>query len=143
MPEERDPGKGMTIEQALFARLDAQVAAVGNRISPEWRREGTTLPALVYSVDSREPVRSFSGSEDLHSFAITVTTIADTMSSARSVADAVRAALDTNTAYTSSGTTVACGYLTSEDVERIEDGSGDDDGPRAIQQGYTVWATGG
>jgi len=133
----------MTIEQALFARLDDQVAAVGNRISPEWRREGTTLPALVYSVDSREPVRTFGGSQDLHTFTVTVTTIADTMSSARSVADAVRAALDTNNAYTSSGTTIACGYLTSEDVERIEDGSGDDDGPRAIQQGYTVWATGG
>ena len=133
----------MTIEQAIFARLDDQVSAVGNRISPEWRREGTELPALVYSVDSREPVRAFSGSLTLHTFGITITTIAETMSSARSVADAVRDALDTNTAHSDGSTTVQCGYLTSEDVERIEDGSGDDDGPRAIRQGYTVWVTGG
>lgn len=133
----------MTIEQALVARLDDEVSAVGNRISPEWRREGTLLPALVYSVDSRDPVRAFSGAQTLHSFGITVTTLADTMSTARTVADVVREALDTNTAYTDSGTTIQCGYLTSEDVERIDDGQGGDDGPRAIRQSFTVWATGG
>jgi hypothetical protein len=132
----------MTIEQAIYARLDSQVAAVGNRISPEWRREGTALPALVYTVDSREPVRSFGGTTGLEQFSVTVTTLADTMSSARSVADAVRAALDTTDDYTENGTTVSSGHLTSEDVERIEDGTGDDDGPRAVRQTFSLWATG-
>jgi len=132
----------VTIEQAIYARLDDEVSAVGNRISPEWRREGTALPALVYSVDSREPVRSFAGSTGLEQFSISVTTLAETLSSARSVADAVRTAMDTNTAYSEGGTTVVAGYLDAEEVERIEDGTGDDDGPRAVRQTFRVWATG-
>jgi hypothetical protein len=47
----------MSIETALWRRLTDDLGVSGlvsTRVSPEWRREGTALPAIVYSVDDEE-----------------------------------------------------------------------------------------
>lgn len=137
----------MSIETALRRRLsnDAGVAAlVSNRISPEWRREGTALPAIVYSVDSRTPVRTLTGTTDLAEFSVSIDCIATSMSGARQLAAAVADILNDNTGYaTFDGTLLRWSGTDGEDVERMDDQEGTDDGPRVVRQTYRIWATGG
>jgi len=137
----------MSIETALRNRLvnDATVSSlVSTRISPEWRREGTALPAIVYSVDSREPVRTLTGTTTLAEFSVAVDCIASTMSVARSLASAVAEILNDNNGYLPyDGTTLRWSASNGEDVERMDDQEGTDDGPRVVRQTYRIWATGG
>jgi len=138
----------MSIETAVRSRLtgDATVTLmVGNRISPEWRREGTDLPAIVYSVDSRNPVRFLKGISALAEFSVSVDCIGATMNDARDVASAVEERLNDNTtAYpTVDGTSIKWSATDGEDVERMSDSEGTDDGPRVVRQTYRIWATGG
>lgn len=137
----------MSIETALRRRLynDAGVSAlVGNRISPEWRREGTALPAIVYSVDSRSPVRTLTGTTSLAEFSVSIDCIATSMSGARELAAAVADILNDNTGYaTFEGTLLRWSGTDGEDVERMDDQEGTDDGPRVVRQTYRIWATGG
>lgn len=138
----------MSIETAVRNRMleDATIAAlVGTRVSPEWRREGTALPAIVYSVDSRAPVRILTGTTALAEFAVSVNCIATTMSGARTLAAAVSSQLNDNTtAYSlNDGTLIRWSATDGEDVERMDDQEGTDDGPRVVRQTYRIWATGG
>lgn len=137
----------MSIETAVRNRMlgNATIAAlVGTRVSPEWRREGTSLPAIVYSVDSRAPVRILTGTTALAEFAVSVDCIATTMSGARTLAAAVSAQLNDNTAYSlDDGTLIRWSATDGEDVERMDDQEGTDDGPRVVRQTYRIWATGG
>ncbi len=137
----------MSIETAVRRRLsdDAAVGAiVSTRITPEWRREGTTLPAIVYSVDSKASVRTLSGTTELAEFAVAIDCIATTMSGARALAVVVADVLNDNTAYgTVDGTLIRWSATDGEDVERMDDTDGGDDGPRVVRQTYRVWATGG
>lgn len=137
----------MSIETALRRRLsnDAAVSAlVSNRISPEWRREGTALPAIVYSVDSRAPVRTLTGTTSLAEFSVSIDCIATSMSGARELAAAVADILNDNTGYsTFDGTLLRWSGTDGEDVERMDDQEGTDDGPRVVRQTYRIWATGG
>jgi hypothetical protein len=137
----------VSIETAVRRRLsdDAGVTAlVSTRISPEWRREGTALPALVYSVESRTPVRTLTGTTSLAEFVVSVDCIAATMSGARELAAAVSDILNDNTSYgTVDGTLIRWSATEDEDVERMDDQEGTDDGPRVVRQTYRIWATGG
>lgn len=138
----------MTIEQAIYLQISQNPAVsdlVSNRVTPEWRREGTTLPAVIYSVDSRDPVTTLTGVTTLEQFNVSVTSIAATMAAARELADAVKlACIKAVFPWTThEGTSVKWVRLTSEDVERLNDEEGTDDGPRAVTQQYTLWATGG
>jgi hypothetical protein len=137
----------MSIETALRRRLsdDAAVAGlVSTRISPEWRREGTALPAIVYSVDGKEPVRTLTGTSSLASFSVAVDCIATTLSGARALAAVVSDVLNDNTSYgVVDGTQIRWSGTDGEDVERMEDQDGGDDGPRVVRQTYRIWATGG
>ena len=137
----------MSIETAVRRRLsdDAAVAAlVSTRISPEWRREGTALPAIVYSVDSRAPVRTLTGTTSLAEFSVSIDCIAETMSGARALAVVVSDVLNDNTSYgVVDGTQIRWSSTDGEDVERMEDQEGNDDGPRVVRQTYRIWATGG
>lgn len=137
----------MSIETAVRQRLsdDAAVTAlVSTRISPEWRREGTDLPAIVYSVDSRAPVRTLTGTTNLAEFSVSIDCIATTMSGARALAAVVSDTLNDNTSYgTVDGTKISWSATDGEDVERMDDQEGTDDGPRVVRQTYRIWATGG
>ena len=138
----------MSIETAIYARLQEDLTVTGlvsTRVSPEWRREGTTLPALVYSVDSRSPVRTLTATTALAEFSVTIDCIAASMSGARALAAAVSAQLNDNaTAYSlSNGTLIRWSASDGEDVERMDDQEGTDDGPRVVRQTYRIWATGG
>lgn len=137
----------MSIETAVRRRLsdDAAVAAlVSTRISPEWRREGTALPAIVYSVDNRAPVRTLTGTTSLAEFSVSIDCIAETMSGARALAVVVSDVLNDNTSYgVVDGTQIRWSSTDGEDVERMEDQEGNDDGPRVVRQTYRIWATGG
>lgn len=137
----------MSIETAVRRRLsdDAAVAAlVSTRISPEWRREGTALPAIVYSVDSRAPVRTLTGTTSLAEFSVSIDCIAETMSGARALAVVVSDVLNDNTSYgVVDGTQIRWSSTDGEDVERMDDQEGTDDGPRVVRQTYRIWATGG
>jgi len=137
----------MSIETAFRRRLsdDAAVSAlVSTRISPEWRREGTALPAIVYSVDSRAPVRTLTGTTSLAEFSVAVDCIASTMSGARALAATVADILNDNTSYgVIDGTQIRWSATDGEDVERMDDQEGTDDGPRVVRQTYRIWATGG
>ena len=137
----------MSIETAVRRRLsdDAAVAAlVSTRISPEWRREGTALPAIVYSVDSRAPVRTLTGTTSLAEFSVSIDCIAETMSGARALAVVVSDVLNDNTSYgVVDGTQIRWSSSDGEDVERMDDQEGNDDGPRVVRQTYRIWATGG
>lgn len=137
----------MSIETAVRRRLsdDAGVVAlVSTRISPEWRREGTALPAIVYSVDSRSPVRTLTGTTSLAEFSVSIDCIAETMSGARALAAVVADRLNDNDLYgTVDGTVIRWSSTDGEDVERMEDQEGNDDGPRVVRQTYRIWATGG
>ncbi len=138
----------MSIETAIYARLQEDLTVTGlvsTRVSPEWRREGTALPALVYSVDSRSPVRTLTATTALAEFSVTIDCIAASMSGARALAAAVSAQLNDNaTAYSlSNGTLIRWSASDGEDVERMDDQEGTDDGPRVVRQTYRIWATGG
>lgn len=137
----------MSIETAVRRRLsdDAAVAAlVSTRISPEWRREGTALPAIVYSVESRAPVRTLTGTTSLAEFSVSIDCIAETMSGARALAVVVSDVLNDNTSYgVVDGTQIRWSSTDGEDVERMDDQEGNDDGPRVVRQTYRIWATGG
>jgi len=137
----------VSIETAVRRRLsdDAAVAAlVSTRISPEWRREGTALPAIVYSVDSRAPVRTLTGTTSLAEFSVSIDCIAETMSGARALAVVVSDVLNDNTTYgVVDGTQIRWSSTDGEDVERMDDQEGNDDGPRVVRQTYRIWATGG
>lgn len=137
----------MSIETAVRRRLSDDVAVtalVSTRISPEWRREGTALPAIVYSIDSRAPVRTLTGTTSLAEFLVAVDCIATTLSGARALAAVVSDVLNDNTSYgVVDGTQIRWSGTDGEDVERMEDQDGGDDGPRVVRQTYRIWATGG
>lgn len=137
----------MSIETALRRRLSDDIAVtslVSTRISPEWRREGTALPAIVYSVDSRSPVRTLTGTTSLAEFSVAVDCIATTLSGARALAAVVSDVLNDNTSYgVVDGTQIRWSGTDGEDVERMDDQEGTDDGPRVVRQTYRIWATGG
>ena len=137
----------MSIETALRRRLSDDAAVTGlvsTRISPEWRREGTALPAIVYSVDARTPVRTLTGTTSLAEFSVSIDCIATTMSGARALAAVVADILNDNTLYgTVDGTLIRWSGTDGEDVERMDDQEGTDDGPRVVRQTYRIWATGG
>lgn len=137
----------MSIETAVRRTLanDTDVTLlVGNRISPEWRREGTALPAIVYSVDSRTPVRTLTGLTALAEFSVAIDCIAANMAGARTLAAAVANALNDNSSHgTVDGTLIRWSSTDGEDVERMDDQEGTDDGPRVVRQSYRIWATGG
>ncbi len=137
----------MSIETALRRRLSDDIAVTGlvsTRISPEWRREGTALPAIVYSVDARTPVRTLTGTTSLAEFSIAVDCIATTLSGARALAAVVSDVLNDNTSYgVVDGTQIRWSGTDGEDVERMDDQEGTDDGPRVVRQTYRIWATGG
>jgi hypothetical protein len=137
----------VSIETAVRRRLSddaAVVALVSTRISPEWRREGTALPAIVYSVDNRAPVRTLTGTTSLAEFSVSIDCIAATMSGARALAAVVSDVLNDNTTYgVVDGTQIRWSSTDGEDVERMDDQEGTDDGPRVVRQTYRIWATGG
>jgi len=136
----------MSIELFIHSRLrlNAQVdAIVSNRVSPEWRREGTALPAIIYSVDSREPIRSLSGLTGLEQFTVRVECLASNMSGARALSKAARAVFETNTSSIVGTVTFEAGTLQNEDVERMDDQEGTDDGPRSCILTFLIWARGG
>jgi hypothetical protein len=141
-------GEAMSIETAIYGWLSSSgtvSALVGTRISPEWRREGTDLPAVVYSVDGREPVRHMGGSAALESFEVSITCMGATANAARDLAATVRTRMEANLGWATAydGTSVKNAYRTGEQLERIDDAEGTDDGIRAVRQTYTIWATGG
>ena len=136
----------MSIEVLIHATLRDNPTVggiVSNRISPEWRREGTALPAIVYSVDSREPVRSLAGSTTLEQFTVRLECIAANMSGARTLSKAVRGVFETNGGFTVGLTEFEAGTLQNEDVERLDDQEGTDDGPRSCVLTFLIWARGG
>jgi hypothetical protein len=137
----------MSIETAIRERLTSDIgvtALVGTRISPEWRREGTALPAIVYSIDSRTPVRTLAQTTSLAEFAVSVDCIAVSLSAARTLAAAVSGVLNDNAGFTTvDGTRIQWNATDGEDVERMDDQEGTDDGPRVVRQTYRIWATGG
>jgi hypothetical protein len=137
----------MSIETAIRDRLTSNLtisALVDTRISPEWRREGTALPAIVYSIDSRTPVRTLERTTSLAEFAVSVDCIAVSLSAARTLAAAVSGVLNDNTGFTTvDGTRIQWNATDGEDVERMDDQEGTDDGPRVVRQTYRIWATGG
>lgn len=138
----------MSIETAIYGWLSdggSVAGLVGTRISPEYRREGTALPAIIYSVDGREAVRHLGGSAALESFEITITNMASDAAGARALAAVVKTRMEANLGWatTYDGTAVKSAYRTSEALERIDDAEGTDDGVRAVRQSFTVWATGG
>jgi len=137
----------VSIETAIYRRLtdDAAISAlVSNRISPDFRREGTLLPAVVYSVDGRDPVRTLNSTTTLAEFSVSIDCIATTMAGARALAVAVFESLNDNSSWgTVDGTLISWSATTGEDVERMDDQEGTDDGPRVVRQTYRIWATGG
>lgn len=138
----------MSIETAIYGWLSAGSGVsslVSTRISPEFRREGTALPAIIYSVDGREAVRHMGGSAALESFDVTISCMAADAAGARELAAAVKTRMEANLGWATAydGTSVKSAYRTSEALERIDDAEGTDDGVRAVRQTYTVWATGG
>lgn len=137
----------MSIETALRRRLTDDLGVSGlvsTRVSPEWRRAGTALPAIVYSIDARTPVRTLTGTTELAEFSVSIDCIATSLSGARALAVAVSALLNDNTLYgTVDGTKIQWSATDGEDVERMDDQEGTDDGPRVVRQTYRIWATGG
>ncbi len=136
----------MSIEVLIHSSLrdNATVGAiVGNRVSPEWRREGTALPAIIYSVDSRDPIRTLGGATGLEQFTVRLECIASNMSGARTLSKAARAVFETNSGFTVGLVEFEAGTLQNEDVERMDDQEGNDDGPRSCVLTFLIWARGG
>lgn len=87
----------MTVEEALYTHLtdDAGVAAlVSARVYPLVAPQDVARPYLVYQRISTPRVRSHSGPSGLAHPRFQITAVASTYGSARSLANAVRAALD-------------------------------------------------
>ncbi len=86
----------MSIEAALYSKLtgDAGVAAlVGNRVYPMHMPQAGTLPALVYERISTVRNYAHNGQQSPTTVRMQVDSIATTLATARSCADAVLAAL--------------------------------------------------
>lgn len=103
----------MGAEAAVVARLLAATgvsALVGERVSPLQIPERPTYPAIAYRQLDREPVSTFGGDQALSAHYIEVECWGESMSSARAVGDAVRAALQ-RFRGSSGGETVQASFL--------------------------------
>jgi hypothetical protein len=87
----------MTAEGAIFDLLTANAgvdAIAGDRISPHNRLQGSELPAVVYAVESFEPVRVLAGTADLTMATVSIAAIAETYAQAKTLAASTIAALN-------------------------------------------------
>lgn len=124
----------MTLEAAIYSLLaaDAPVGAIaGDRISPSSRLQGSALPAVVYQVQTIEPVRGLAGSAGLSLGTFDATAIAETYAAAKSLAEAVIAALDGATGTHGSIVIQAMRYQTQTAADSMP-GEGDEDTPAEI-----------
>jgi hypothetical protein len=89
-------------------------------------------------------VRTLAQTTSLAEFAVSVDCIAVSLSAARTLAAAVSGVLNDNAGFTTvDGTRIQWNATDGEDVERMDDQEGTDDGPRVVRQTYRIWATGG
>lgn len=124
----------MTIEAAIYELLadSAGVGAIcGNRISPSSRLQGSALPALVYQVQSIEPIRTLGADAGLSAATFDVTAIATTYAAAKALADAAIAALDGEAGSHGSVTIQAMRYQNQTAADAMP-GEGEEDLPAEI-----------
>jgi phage tail tape-measure protein len=132
------------IEQAIYTILagNAAVGAIaGDRISPHQRVQGTALPALVYVVDDFEPIRGLAGTAGLTAATVTVTSIADTYSSARSLAASVIGALN-GAAGTYGSVVITSLHYSQQQPTDTGIGEGEEDLPYEVETQYRIHFTG-
>jgi hypothetical protein len=83
-----------TVRDILVADVSV-TALVGQRISPTTRAQDTTLPCVVLSLISVVPTNHLNGAPTLDANRVQLDVFAETYASARAVADACRASLET------------------------------------------------
>lgn len=134
----------MSAEGAIYAILaaDSGVGALcGDRISPHQRLQSTDLPALVYAVQSFEPVRGLGATSGFTMATITVAAIADTYASAKSLAGAAVSALN-GTSGTYDSTAISSLVYTGQSPTDTGIGEGEEDMPYEIVTEYRMHFTG-
>jgi hypothetical protein len=132
------------IEQAIYTILagNAAVGAIaGDRISPHQRVQGTALPAVVYQVEDLEPMRGLSGTVGLTSATLSVTAIAETYSSSRSLAAAVIGALN-GAAGTYGSVVITSLHYAQQTPTDTGIGEGEEDLPYEVLTQYRIHYTG-
>lgn len=133
----------MSIEAATFSILAASAAVdaiAANRISPHQRLQSTALPAVTYRVEQVEPVRELAGTAGLFSARLTVSAIAETYASAKSLGNAVRNAVSAATG-SHGGINVKSARHSLEVAVEAGIGEGEEDLPYQIDHQFVVHYT--
>lgn len=130
----------MTLEAAIYELLAASAgvgAIAGDRISPSSRLQGSALPALVYQVQSIDPVRGLAGTAGLSLGTFDVTAIGHTYASAKALAEAAITALD-GEAGTHGGIAIQSMRYQSQTAADAMPGEGEEDLPAEITATFTT-----
>jgi len=134
----------MSAEGAIYSILasDNGVGAIaGDRISPHIRLQGTALPALVYTLEEFEPVRTLGGTGGFTMATVTIASIGETYASAKSLAGAVITALN-GTTGTLDSTAITSLIYTGQTSSDPGIGEGEEDLPYEIITTYRMHYSG-
>jgi len=134
----------MSAEGAVYSILAASAAVgaiCGDRISPHQRLQGTSLPAIVYSVQDFEPFRGLGGTVGLTSATVSISAIASTYAGAKSLAAAVIGAMN-GTTGTHDGTVIKSLHYLQQTPTDTGIGEGEEDLPYEIVTQYRIHYTG-
>ena len=125
------------IRSILVAHTDTNLLVSG-RIYPWMRQQGSTFPAIVYELDGTEPVEGLSGYLGMTRVMLTINSIAETYSGAKTLASNVRGALN---GYTGTSESVTINSLVHDnDTGMVEDSQiGNSRGVAIIESSYVVW----
>lgn len=108
----------MPLHDALYSRLSnyaGLTALVGTRIWPIYRKQDSTLPAVVYQRIAVSPANAYEGSTGLRVF-VQVTVYAETINDANAVAVQVKAAMAGWTGTTGDTTVHSADFVGDQDL---------------------------
>lgn len=112
---------------------------ISTRVFPWLRQQGTSLPAVVYTLDNTEPQQSLGGYDGLTRASLTINSIADRYGDAKSLASAVRTALNGYTGTPTNGHPIKS-LVHDNDTGIVEDSAiGNDRGVSIIESEYIIW----
>jgi len=135
----------MTVEERLYSILtgDPGVAAlIGTRLYPDAAPQGAALPYAQYDQAGREQAMTHDGPVDLNSYLMGISMFAASKAGAKSLARAVRAAL--NGSRSSAGGLRLLGVLDeSEDGDSDQPLDGGEQGRFSCSATYRIWCGGG
>ena len=130
----------MSVETELVSQLtgDSTVSGlVSSRVYPLLAPQGATLPCVVYEMTAHETINSTSGAGSTRHAQVEVLCLDDSYGGTKTLADAVRDALNGWTV--SDSVTVSSCLLTSESDGFVQPNDDSEQPVYLITQEYSIW----